>query len=630
MVDEDERAPADVDAAAVGIAMNHGTPEALAYLREQTDLARLQRQYLSEQNAFELSHLRWRRFNDQMRGAIQIMAIAVGAVVVIALGAALWNASQAEGLVVDAFSVPAGYAARGVGGDVVASDLTNRIADVRNRATGYSSAGTVSKNDANALSVEIPETGVSLAAVWRALRGWLGHERHLGGNLREMPDGTLVLTATFDSGDAITVSGRELGNMEQAAAEKVFSTFDPASWFNYLINAGRYDELVKLNPFADVHDAHTLSEAYLTKGSVLAAFLGQDARGIALTKVAEAYDPAFATPHNMLVKEYDALGRVDGILDESRKILTLKESDQPKHLQGRGFAILRSEAQEAIARWHGDFADALQHVCVGECVGAYDLVDIADLELMQHDGSAARACVDRAELFGEPDKTGLAAVEAAARAEVGDWAGAAAQARAGIAFNAGNPDLWLRFSYREQALQLGDLLAVAEANLGDVPEARATLARTGGDCYPCLIARGDVDAIAKDWGAAEYWYAAAARRVPESPFAYNRWGAALLHRGNDDGAIAKFEEAHAKGPHFADPLELWGEALMAKNRSDLALAKFEEADKYAPHWGRLHLKWGEALYWTGDRTGAEKQFATAAALDLSASEKSQLAQRPHG
>jgi tetratricopeptide (TPR) repeat protein len=99
----------------------------------------------------------------------------------------------------------------------------------------------------------------------------------------------------------------------------------------------------------------------------------------------------------------------------------------------------------------------------------------------------------------------------------------------------------------------------------------------------------------------------------------------LLTKGDLDGAIAKFTLANEKGSHFADPLEMWGEALIAKNRSDLALAKFAEADKYAPNWGRLHLKWGEALFWLGDKAGAQKQFAIAAALDLASSEKAELA-----
>jgi tetratricopeptide (TPR) repeat protein len=99
-----------------------------------------------------------------------------------------------------------------------------------------------------------------------------------------------------------------------------------------------------------------------------------------------------------------------------------------------------------------------------------------------------------------------------------------------------------------------------------------------------------------------------------------------LHRGEYDGAIAKFVQAHAKGPHFADPLEMWGEALMQKDHSDLALAKFEEADKYAPHWGRLHLKWGEALAYAGHKEAAKKEFAIASGLDLSQTDKEELAE----
>ena len=73
------------DAAAAGLAMNAApaTDEARAYLREQTELAKLQKENLLEQNAFELSHLKWRRFNDQMKGALQIMLVAVGLLAVI-------------------------------------------------------------------------------------------------------------------------------------------------------------------------------------------------------------------------------------------------------------------------------------------------------------------------------------------------------------------------------------------------------------------------------------------------------------------------------------------------------------------------------------------------------------------
>jgi tetratricopeptide (TPR) repeat protein len=169
------------------------------------------------------------------------------------------------------------------------------------------------------------------------------------------------------------------------------------------------------------------------------------------------------------------------------------------------------------------------------------------------------------------------------------------------------------------------LLAYAEANLGDFRAAEGLIAQTPSDCYRCLVTRARIAELERQPARADWWFARAIAQQPSIPFAYSDWGAALLARGKLDEAIQKFETAHEKGPHFADPLEMWGEALLAKNRSDLALAKFGEAAKYAPNWGRLHLKWGEALRWSGDKAGAAKQFAIAAKLDLTPSEKSELA-----
>jgi hypothetical protein len=41
----------------------------------------------------------------------------------------------------------------------------------------------------------------------------------------------------------------------------------------------------------------------------------------------------------------------------------------------------------------------------------------------------------------------------------------------------------------------------------------------------------------------------------------------------------------------------------------------------------MHLKWGEALFYAGQKDEATKQFAIAATLDLTPSEKSELSKR---
>ena len=172
--------------------------------------------------------------------------------------------------------------------------------------------------------------------------------------------------------------------------------------------------------------------------------------------------------------------------------------------------------------------------------------------------------------------------------------------------------------------QLRPWLALAEAKSGDMKAALNEIGKSPLDCYLCLRMRGNIDAVGGNWAGAAYWFARAVEAAPSIPFAYTDWGAMLLVEGDTDGAIAKFKLATDKGPHFADPLEMWGEALMGENHSDQALAKFEESARYAPEWGRLHLKWGEALIYAGHRDEAKKQFAIAAHLDLSQSDKTAL------
>jgi tetratricopeptide (TPR) repeat protein len=250
--------------------------------------------------------------------------------------------------------------------------------------------------------------------------------------------------------------------------------------------------------------------------------------------------------------------------------------------------------------------------------------------MLLHDAAQHRALIARASLLGRVAPVFIADSETLEHLQMGDWAAAAAAARRGIKDNESEANLWGRLFSQEDQDGLTTELAAAQAHLGDVAGARATLAAMRGDCYICVDGRANVEATAKNWDAADSLFKRAAAAAPSVPIAYTDWGAMLMRKGDLDGAIAKFAIAHLKSPHFADPLEMWGEALIAQNRSDLALAKFEEANKYAPDWARLHLKWGEALLWSGDKSGAQKQFDIASHLDLTAPEKSELVRVSHG
>ena len=56
-----------------------------------------------------------------------------------------------------------------------------------------------------------------------------------------------------------------------------------------------------------------------------------------------------------------------------------------------------------------------------------------------------------------------------------------------------------------------------------------------------------------------------------------------------------------------------------------AVRKFETAVTLAPRWGRLHLKWGEALARLGKMNEARAKWTAAAGMDLTPSERAELA-----
>ena len=110
--------------------------------------------------------------------------------------------------------------------------------------------------------------------------------------------------------------------------------------------------------------------------------------------------------------------------------------------------------------------------------------------------------------------------------------------------------------------QFWPYVAYVYAVRGDFKSAHGLIDQTPADCVICLIQRGRIDALEKNWGGAQYWFARASAMAPSPPFAWTDWGQMLLAKGDYEGAIAKFRIAHDKGPQFADPLEMWGEALI--------------------------------------------------------------------
>jgi hypothetical protein len=198
-------------------------PDFDAFLRKQSRLIDLQTEHLHEQRELILSRLRWGRLSDRLKVLLQLFTILVGVVVAGAVGVMAWQAHEDRGVTIAAFTVPPDLAARGLTGQVMASKLLDRLSHMQTETSTARPAKSYANDWAGDIKVEIPETGVSLGELNRALRQWLGRETHITGELVRTPAG-LELTARAGSepGEAVTGEDADLDGLIQKAAESVY------------------------------------------------------------------------------------------------------------------------------------------------------------------------------------------------------------------------------------------------------------------------------------------------------------------------------------------------------------------------------------------------------------------------
>jgi hypothetical protein len=621
-----------VDPAAIALALGQPgslDPRAAAFLEKQSHLADLQIENLHKIDEFELSHLRWRRFNDQMRGMLQAIAALLALAVFAGLCEAIWSAAHENGLIIEAFSVPPDMAARGLTGQALAAQLQDKLATMQSATDTARPASSYANNWGDDIKVQIPETGVSVGEFYRLLVSWFGRQTHITSEVWR--DGDMIsITARAGAGPGATVTGQEkdIASLLQKAAEEVYRQTQPYRYASYVSENGKNDRLAETVLRGLAAEGSTARErAWALSGLANDALSSADLpRALAQQHAAIGLDRNFAMSWDN-VKWYEGvLGHEENSLKGGREAVRLMQGNVEGELTERAGTLTllldRGDTESDI----GDFLAALSDYSAasrlpeysGEAEGARESAAFA-LALL-HDVGAARTqwqSLPATDDAGTQD--GRISSLLNFYADLADWhAVLSTQVAAEAALQRGY--------FRHQAAQLlWPYFALALANTGRAADAEALVGKTPLDCDVCLRARGKIAALTHDWTGAAHWFEIVSRRSPSIPFADSEWGAMLLAKGDFDGAIAKFKIANEKGTHFADPLEMWGEALIRTNRSDLALAKFAEADKYAPNWGRLHLKWGEALWYVGNKDEAKKQFSIASHLDLSVADTVALA-----
>jgi tetratricopeptide (TPR) repeat protein len=605
------------------------------FVDKQNELADLQIEDLKRENAIRHWSLRVRHISDVLKLGFEMAVAFIVIAIAIGFGFEIWAAMRADGLVIDAFTVPPSMADKGLTGQVVASKLLDRLAVLQSQTQSSRAASSFSNDWTNDIKVEIPDTGVSLGQVVRFLHTTLGHESHLSGEMYQTPAGAaLTVRMDNDPGQTFTASSGDLDALIQRAALAVYARAQPYRYSVYLAIQGKVLEsyaaakaLAENGPESERPWGHVgMANNLQTMGRF------EEQRRDALLARQENSD--LLLPLLILANADNNAAHDQATVRESKAAQRLLQSngDHGANQKWRDYGEHMAGMQSRELT--GDYRSASDGMWSDRWFQPIYITTESALNLARaHDPKSAAARLDSlphaqfAPGYFDTGSDQTALVHALAAMEHGDWnaaidvlsryqaaAHAAAVKTHGVLSDRGTHDTIT-----------APLLATLYAKTGNWAKADALLKSLPDDCDICIRARGKVETIRHNWNAAEHWFGMVSARSPSIPFADTDWGEMLMRKGDLDGAVAKFESAHAKGPHFADPLEMWGEALIARNRSDLALAKFEEAAKYAPAWGLLHLKWGEALWWLGRKDEAEKQFAVAATLDLTPSEKAERA-----
>ena len=605
-----------------------------AFLDEQTDLIRLQKEHLHEERELQHRHGRLKYFGERLKVGLQLLTIAAGLAVATGVAAMVWSAASADNLVIEAFSVPPTLAERGITGAALARQLNDDLAAISEVAQSPEQQRGLSGDWGESLSVEIPSTGISLPQLDQWLREKLGHQSRVSGEVMASPDGGLTLVARSGSRGLPPLKGAEsdIAALMQHTAEAIYAREQPRSYGLYLIRQQRREEshawyLGRTSlPSARDRALSYLGLAWGARGAE------GDLAFVPLARKSIAADPTLSPAVRDLAGCEDSFGHLESANQLWRRAGGLAARDTTYVAEWRREQTIRNRA--AVAAAVGDWREA--RVGLQELLGRHLLGDgdagnagpsayLARTSAAMHDIAQARADLAAYNAVTSDDLSKYRIVTLLIRLSAEDWAGTIISADEVLADDAERPD-----KGREKVLA-PTLKARALAHLGRIPEAQSLIGATRLDCQPCVSARGEIAALAGDARTADHWFSEAVRMAPSLPQANTDWGRALLDRGETDKAIARFTAANRQGPHFADPISWWGEALLKQGRAEAAAAKFAEADKYAPRWGRNHMLWGKALAAQGKTAEARAQFTAAAAMDLTPGERERLTKaRAHG
>jgi len=583
---------------AVDIAMH-----AVASGKPLPDVARRLLEEQSELVHAQCSEIRTRQVGERVRAALwAVLAIAAAAIVVL-IAVMLVQASRTDALVVQSFRVPPAMQSKGLTGEVVATQLLDKLAEMQEVSESTRAASSYANNWENDLKIDIPNTGATAEQVWKLLRGWLGKETRISGEVIETKEG-LALTARVGSqpGKRFVNKDGDLDALIAQGADLIYARTQPYRHAVYLMNdsgrpGGRDERIAALQQLTNNESPMERKWAY--NGLSVSLRTDGDFRGsMAMANKALAIDPDMMPAISNLAQAHSLFGHDQQMVDLYARARAVKVS---KEYDARIIAANRCRHRSAIGQAMRDpvlldqAADCLDASASSMASGA--LPTRIDAALLRNDPRLALGFDQKADGNVSADMIAFSkAINRLNGEMVRGPSPALAKAlddyRAARAKRLADP---VGGNYYPATLPVMSWPFEAQvlAKLGRTDEAAALVGRTPPDCYDCVRTRGLVAEASGDRRGAQQWYLAAAKLGPRLPAAFEDWGRFLASAGRYASAEVKLREAVRLAPNWADPLKDWGDMLAAQGKRGEALAKYDAALKLAPNWAALRQARGK-------------------------------------
>jgi tetratricopeptide (TPR) repeat protein len=611
-------AGAEAFAAAVAARFSSGDPgvarKTEVFLDRQAELLELQAEHLRDEHALRLTHLAHQshlllgqRLGQLIRLAFQVVIALVVIVIGIGIAVMLHDAFTSHNVVIDAFDTPPALASTGTTGKVVAGDVLDELTRLQSATFGGPASGSkrsLASAWSNQVTVEVPETGVSLEELSQVLKARFGHDVHIGGALVQTDSGGLALTVRGDGVAAKTFTGASdaLQRLTDQAAQYVYAQSEPALWGGYLGETGRCPEaLTFIRSVYDRADPQFRPTLLYDEANCVHETGGPLSESMALLSQARAIDPDFAASSYLdeqtilfsVGSEEQAwrVGQKLGQLTPRMAPRTRGLFETPSHVLTRDYSSLRDWLVDALQAGESELPGAQMHYLLAVAQVALHDPDAAELALWNAPQVTPGDRTVEETVGYEADERTVAYVRGLIAEERGDSATAVEQmdaASAGVVNPLDRNGYGLLNAYGLFVPGPGCAIAPIEEAGGHPEKADAILASPAAAHFTdCQRFRGDILDHRGDWAGAQQAYAAAVALAPDLPASYYSWGVALARHGDLAGAIAKLQAANQRGPHWADPLKAWGDVLAKQGRWKDALEKYDEALKYAPNWAAL-------------------------------------------